>query len=992
MTRGLGPDAYGNYVAATSFLFLPIVLSDLGLATTVLRDISARPEDTEAVMRRSVPLRAGISAVAVAAMVVLGLVIPFNEQTQVAVLIWSVGAWATLMNVALLPVLQSQLRMHWAVVANVMGRTAALGLTLGALAADLGFEGVVWAQVIGVVVTFLVDLAVVGRLVRLRPIVDVPYWRNLVRGSIVVGLAVGLGQVFFRVDGVILALVRPAEEVGFYGAAYKFLELADLIVAAIALSVFPTLTHYVATANPGFRPLVQRTFDVLLAVATAVSLVFLIFPEELVLLTSGAEFLPGADALRLLAPYPMLFFVNALLWRVMIAAGHDRALLAIAASVLTLNVVLNVALLPDYGFRAASVNVVVTEVFSIALSAFVLHRREGFLPSLRYGARDRGRRRGDGRRGPAPAGPLGDRGRRPRSWRMRACCSSFRDRSGTGCARFAVSSGATRDHLCRLLRAERRDPGAERSRHDRRATGVARAPAIRPALGGRRGRQRLHRRHPRGRRVLRRPPAEPPNRRRVGAAEHRVRAEPRSRGGLRPADRLLRRGRCGQRGLARGDCGRARPLRRGRDAAGPRPAERGLGARQPRPADAERLPRELVPAVPPAHRVGRHGQSAATSTRRSAASTSRTAPARTTTTASASSSRASSSAPSREPSTTTASRTRSRRSSGRPTGTRRTTRGSSGSTAPTERRRSGGRGRSRTGPRWPAPSPVSSRGGAARGSRGCSGGSSAASAAASSTGCWRSSVDAMRLQEPVPLHRRQSGRVVEPSPVRRDERELARVVGDARRLSVQVDGLGELDRVAPGPARGCVCGAIRGPAEEVRKLLVEQRSPLVRERGERRITDEQVRMVGSDAVAAGEAGQATDDTRRRPAGAGGQSDEAAGVPRRPVGHLPADRSEIGGGPRSVEVLLLDEREGANAVRRAGEGGRVLFPSRRERGRRVGEAGQLVPGTASRRFRIAGEHRQDVERLVPVEQRRAGERGVVEVRLQEQDRRLRKAAP
>jgi O-antigen/teichoic acid export membrane protein len=385
MTRGLGPDAYGNYVAATSFLFLPIVLSDLGLATTVLRDISARPEETEAVMRRSVPLRALISAVAVAAMVVLGLLIPFNEQTQVAVLIWSVGAWATLMNVALLPVLQAQLRMQWAVAANVTGRAAALGLTLGALAADLGFEGVVWAQVIGVVVTFLVDLAVVGRLVRLRPIVDVPYWRNLVRGSIVVGLAVGLGQVFFRVDGVILALVRPAEEVGFYGAAYKFIELADLIVAAISLSVFPTLTHYVATANPRFRPLVQRTFDVLLAVATAVSLVFLIFPEELVLLTSGAEFEPGADALRLLAPYPMLFFVNALLWRVMIAAGHDRALLALAASVLTLNVVLNLALLPAYGFRAASINVVVTEAFSIAISAYVLRRREGFLPSVRYG-------------------------------------------------------------------------------------------------------------------------------------------------------------------------------------------------------------------------------------------------------------------------------------------------------------------------------------------------------------------------------------------------------------------------------------------------------------------------------------------------------------------------------------------------------------------------------------------------------------------------------
>ena len=386
MTRGLGPEAYGSYVAATSFLFIPIVLSDLGLATTVLRDISAKPEDTESVMRRSLPLRAALSTVAVLAMVLLGLVIPFDDQTKLAVLIWSVGAWATLMNVAVLPVLQAQLRMHWAVAANVIGRGAALALTLGALAADLGFAGVVWAQVIGVVVTFLVDLVVVGRLVTLRPVIDLPYWRALVRGSLVIGLAIGLGQVFFKVDGVILALVRPAEEVGFYGAAYKFLELSDLIVASIALSVFPSLTHYFATGNPGFRPLVQRTFDVLAAAAIPLTLVFLIFPKELIVLTSGSEFEAGADALRVLALYPLLFFVNSLMWRVLIATGHDRVLLAIAASVLTLNIALNVALLPPYGFRAAAVTAVASEVVSITISCIVLQRLAGFLPHLRYGA------------------------------------------------------------------------------------------------------------------------------------------------------------------------------------------------------------------------------------------------------------------------------------------------------------------------------------------------------------------------------------------------------------------------------------------------------------------------------------------------------------------------------------------------------------------------------------------------------------------------------
>jgi O-antigen/teichoic acid export membrane protein/glycosyltransferase involved in cell wall biosynthesis len=384
MTRGLGPDSYGAYVAATSFLFLPIVLSDFGLATTVLRDISARPEDTEAIMRRSVPLRALLSAGAVSAMVLLGLVIPFDDQTKLAVLIWSIGAWATLMNVALLPVLQAQLRMQWAVAANVAGRATSLVLTLAALSTGLGFAGVVWAQVIGVAVTFLVDLVVVRRLVPLLPVVDFPYWKQVVRGSLVIGLAIGLGQVFFKVDGVILALVRPEEEVGFYGAAYKFLELSDLIVAAIALSVFPTLTHYAATGHQGFRPLVQRSFDVLLSIATLVSLVFLLFPEDLVTLTSGREFSAGADALRLLAPYPMLFFVNALIWRVLIAQEQDRALLGIAVAVLGLNIALNVALLPPYGFRAAAVTAVASEVVSITIATTVLRRRQGFTPSIAY--------------------------------------------------------------------------------------------------------------------------------------------------------------------------------------------------------------------------------------------------------------------------------------------------------------------------------------------------------------------------------------------------------------------------------------------------------------------------------------------------------------------------------------------------------------------------------------------------------------------------------
>ncbi len=222
----------------------------------------------------------------------------------------------------------------------------------------------------------------------------------------------------------------------------------------------------------------------------------------------------------------MLFFVNALLWRVMIAAGHDRALLAIAASVLTLNVVLNVALLPAYGFRAASVNVVVTEVFSIAVSAFVLRRREGFLPSLRYGLAIAAAAAGDVRRSPAPARPLGDRaiglGRGVRGRPARPA-GIDPGRAAPDPARAPERPVTTPAGSCELsvviparnaadtigvqlesLARQRFDRPWEVVVVDNGSTDDTRAVAA----------------------VLRRPPAEPPNRRRVGAAEHRVRAEP----------------------------------------------------------------------------------------------------------------------------------------------------------------------------------------------------------------------------------------------------------------------------------------------------------------------------------------------------------------------------------------------------------------------------------------------------------------------------------
>ena len=378
VTRGLGPEAYGDFTAAMVFLFIPVAIADVGLFVAVLREISAAPERTERAMRASLPLRALVSATVVALAAGIGVAMPFNSRTTTALLIGSVGSFLTLMTLALLPVLQARLKMHWAVLGNVAGRIVTLAATLGVLAAELGFSSIVWAHVAGLAVTFVVQVVAVGRIVPLRPVVDRAYWRSLLAGSLVIGLAIAISQIYFRIDMLLLALLRSSAEVGYYGAAYKFIELAQLFGGAVGVSVFPPLANFIALGDARARLLVQKTFDILAAAAVFFGIVLLAYPTQIITLTAGSDFRAAAPALQLLAPWALFGFVNGAIWAVLLAYGRDKALLACASGILVFNVALNLALLPEYGFKAAAIIAVVTEAVLLVPIALLI-RRTGLL-------------------------------------------------------------------------------------------------------------------------------------------------------------------------------------------------------------------------------------------------------------------------------------------------------------------------------------------------------------------------------------------------------------------------------------------------------------------------------------------------------------------------------------------------------------------------------------------------------------------------------------
>jgi O-antigen/teichoic acid export membrane protein len=384
VARALGPSIYGDITAANVYLFIPTVLAEVGLSMVVVREISADESSTEDVMGGSLPLRFVIGVASVSIAIAVAFLLPFNHRTTLAIVVGAPGALFTILTLSVQPVLQARLKMHWAVTATLIGRLSTLGLTVIAVTGDFGYLAVVAATVIGLAVTFVLSVAFVSRLIRIRPRLDFSLWRRLIGPALYLAIAVGSASLIARVDTILISLLKPSRDVGLYGTAYKFVDVSTLFASAVGISLFPVFSRLLVSDPARARALLQKGLDVMLAAAPAAVVLAVALAPQLIHYSAGEDYDGAIPILQLLAPTLLAVFLATPLLRFQIAAGAYRLLAGIFLTMLVVNFVLNLILIPSFGIRAAAIINVGTEVLGLVLQLLFAWTRHRFRPSLEY--------------------------------------------------------------------------------------------------------------------------------------------------------------------------------------------------------------------------------------------------------------------------------------------------------------------------------------------------------------------------------------------------------------------------------------------------------------------------------------------------------------------------------------------------------------------------------------------------------------------------------
>jgi O-antigen/teichoic acid export membrane protein len=382
LTRYLGTETYGQLVLALGFTQALGVLADVGLATVVVRELAARPGRAAQIAGSALGLRLLFAVVVVALCGALSLLFPYPRELRIAIVLAGVPMTVGLATSAIVAVFQARLRMAPAALADVIGRGAGLAAALVVVVLDLGFYAVVASVAIGAGVTFLFDfVALRSRLgVVVRPRVDREQWRALLRAGIPIGVALAVGELYFRADAIIISVSRSFHEVGLYGLAYRVLELSAVVPGILLAAVFPVLAHAAELDPPRLRAALDTALSVVVRIGAPLAVGGAVLAAQIVVTAGGDSFYGAAVPLRILMAAAAVMFVNGLLGYALIARGRQVDALKLGLAGLVFNVGLNVLLVPDHGIRAAAWVMVGSELLILAGSLWILGRRLGMRP------------------------------------------------------------------------------------------------------------------------------------------------------------------------------------------------------------------------------------------------------------------------------------------------------------------------------------------------------------------------------------------------------------------------------------------------------------------------------------------------------------------------------------------------------------------------------------------------------------------------------------
>ena len=380
LVRYLSKDDFGAFAYALSFSLLVATIPHWGLSSLLVKEGSADRRRLPRLLADTLVWRVLLATPVLVLTVAVATALRPDRRSALVLVIVAAAAMLDELLVdtgrSVGDALQDQ---RWMSQTLVLERLCQAIFGIAALIAGLGLVGLAAGYLVGTTIGGLAALRGLRKLgvpIQLAAVRRASLLRTFHR-SVAYGIGAVLAMGLFRVDQVMISLIKGDHVLGPYAAAYRLIETVMFISWAAARAVFPAMS----ASSESWRVLrgLEQAIAGVAVIYVPFALGLWLEAEPVVDRLYGDGYAAAVPAIRWLAVTPLLFAIGFVGMHAMVARGGQWVVVTATAVALAVDVGGNLILIPRLAGTGAAIDTLVSYAVLAAIYLVVLRRQVGWV-------------------------------------------------------------------------------------------------------------------------------------------------------------------------------------------------------------------------------------------------------------------------------------------------------------------------------------------------------------------------------------------------------------------------------------------------------------------------------------------------------------------------------------------------------------------------------------------------------------------------------------
>jgi O-antigen/teichoic acid export membrane protein len=370
LIRYLSPKEFGHYNIANSLAVTAGMVLDFGLSTMTTRDLAGNLKEAPKYLSNVLSLKLILGVFYLSVILAIASFPGFEHDDQWILVLFflAIFFWFQDLTGLLAALFMAEEKMQKLLYVQMVHYG---GMAISALVTiyfHLRLGGLVTGYVLaGSIGTLLAIMLVIMGKVRLSLELDVPFLMRLLKRSLPLFGAIAMTTIYTNADTLIIGRMLGPEAVGFYQGAYKFLFVFQS-VNLLNTAFFPQLSIYVKSGNHlALRRLHRGITLFTICILLPAALMAILLATPIITLIYGEKMLPAIEPMKFLIGAGVVYFLRVYMGNMLIAQDRQKFMFAAVGVGLVFNIVLNISLIPVYGFVTGGVALLISEIIICGL-------------------------------------------------------------------------------------------------------------------------------------------------------------------------------------------------------------------------------------------------------------------------------------------------------------------------------------------------------------------------------------------------------------------------------------------------------------------------------------------------------------------------------------------------------------------------------------------------------------------------------------------------